>query len=216
MAPALHGVYAITDSQLMPNTLDLCAHVLLALEGGVKIVQYRDKSDDQQKRIEEATALKELCHEHGAALLINDDINLAHFVGADGVHLGQSDGDVLQARGLLGENAIIGVTCHDSMDFARKAQAEGANYVAFGAFFKSKTKPNAKPAPLSLLAQAKAELSVPVVAIGGITVDNASQLTEQGCDMLAVVHSLFAEPGIRERAERFAAAFNATPDRITH
>lgn len=210
MSTPLIGLYAITDSQLMQTTQQLCNSSRAALEGGVKILQYRDKTNNHALRREQALALRNLCQDYNAALIINDDVDLAIDVAADGIHLGQSDGDLIEARKRLGPEAIIGVTCHDSLAFAKKAEADSANYVAFGAFFKSNTKPNAKPAPMSLLADANSQLTLPIVAIGGITVDNAHQLITKGCHMVAVVHSLFAADDVTKRARAFSALFTQT------
>ncbi len=136
----LAGLYAITDSGLMTEDC-LIPMVEQALKGGAAIVQYRDKSTHQSQRLSQATALTKLCAVYKRPLLINDDIQLAKASGAAGVHLGQGDGSVAEARAALGETAIIGVTCHDSLDLALKAQQQGADYVAFGAFFASQTLP---------------------------------------------------------------------------
>ena len=203
----LKGLYGITDSKLMPDDQQMLAQVEAALQGGMSLLQYRDKSSDNDKRLRQARALQQLCQRYDAALLINDDSDLALACGADGVHLGQSDGSVPRARKRLSDNAIIGVTCHDSLDLARQAVTEGADYVAFGAFFPSKTKPDAKPAPHSLLAEATQKLELPVVAIGGITVDNAHQLIDARADMVAVIHALFAAEDIPQRARAFQQLF---------
>ncbi len=202
-----HGLYAITDSTLMPDDSSLLSQVRAALEGGASIVQYRDKSDDSTKRLRQATLLRELCDEFERPLLINDDLALAVACRAQGVHLGQTDGSVAAARAQLGPDAIIGVTCHDSLALALQARDAGADYVAFGAFFASKTKPGARPAPLSLLPQAAAEVGLPVVAIGGISMDNARQVIEAGASMVAVVHALFAAADIRRQAQLFSQQF---------
>jgi thiamine-phosphate pyrophosphorylase len=206
-AYSLHGLYAITDSTLMPDDSTLLSQVLAALEGGASIVQYRDKSDDSAKRLRQATLLRELCDEFERPLLINDDLPLALACKAQGVHLGQTDGSVAAARAQLGPDAIIGVTCHDSLALALEARAEGADYVAFGAFFASSTKPDARPAPLALLPQAAQELGLPVVAIGGISMDNARQVIEAGASMVAVIHALFAAADIRRQAQLFSQQF---------
>nr|WP_067296957.1 thiamine phosphate synthase [Marinobacterium profundum] len=203
----LHGLYAITDSTLMPEDSTLLNQVRAALEGGASIVQYRDKSDDSAKRLRQASLLRELCDEFERPLLINDDLALALACKAHGVHLGQSDGSLADARAQLGPDAIIGVTCHDSLTLAREASTQGADYVAFGAFFASSTKPNARPAPLSLLPQAARELGLPVVAIGGISMDNARQVIEAGACMVAVIHALFAAADIRRQAQLFSQQF---------
>lgn len=204
----LCGLYAITDSQLMPDTDSLLFHVEQALRGGAQVIQYRDKSVDQTKRRQQALALVDLCNQFNRPLLINDDVELARTVSAHGVHLGQSDGIVSQARDYLGADRIIGNTCHDSLALAHAAVTQQADYVAFGAFFLSSTKPDASPAPLSLLREARSSLPVPVVAIGGINMDNAGQVIEAGADMIAVIHSLFASKDICAQANQFAQRFN--------
>jgi len=205
----LQGLYAITDSVLMPTDQDLLSRVEAALKGGTRIVQYRDKSDDANKRLRQAKALVDLCQQFQVPLIINDDAKLAKDAGAAGVHLGQSDGLLAEARILLGPDAIIGITCHDSLAFAREGQRAGADYIAYGAFYASKTKPNASPAPLSLLAESKAQIKLPTVAIGGITVDNAAQTLAAGADMLAVVHSLLAADDVELQARRFSQLFSS-------
>src|SRR5688572_8160741 len=142
-------LYAITDSQLLPGDT-LFTGVAAALRGGCKLVQYRDKSADTARRKFEATTLLGLCNQYQAQLIINDDVSLAKNVGAHGIHLGQDDISPVAARIILGNHAIIGVTCHDSLEFARKAIKDSANYIAFGRFFSSHTKPDAHPAPISL------------------------------------------------------------------
>ncbi len=204
---ALHGLYAITDSTLMPDDTVLLEQVGAALEGGAAIVQYRDKSDDSAKRLRQATLLRELCDRFERPLLINDDLALAIACKAHGVHLGQTDGSVAAARSQLGADAVVGVTCHDSLELALQARDAGADYVAFGAFFSSKTKPGACPAPLSLLPRAAREVGLPVVAIGGISMDNARQVIAAGADMVAVIHALFATDDIRHQAQQFSQQF---------
>jgi len=203
----LRGLYAITDSKLMADDETLLTSVEQALQGGAAIVQYRDKSGDGERRLRQARALNSLCQRFDVPLLINDDIQLALDAGAAGVHLGQSDGNHASAREQLGPDAIIGITCHDSLALAEQARADGADYIAFGAFFPSKTKPDAKPAPMALLAEARSRFALPIVAIGGISVDNAAQIIEAGADMTAVVHALFAADDITTRAQQFKSQF---------
>ncbi|WP_207063285.1 thiamine phosphate synthase [Motiliproteus sp. SC1-56] len=206
MSHPLRGLYAITDSQLLPGE-QLFSAVAAALRGGARVIQYRDKSDDRQRRLAQSRALARLCADYGRPLLINDDVELARASGAQGVHLGQGDGDPGAARQTLGLSAIIGVTCHADLNLALAAQRAGADYVAFGAFFPSATKPGASPAPLELLAEARRALQVPVVAIGGISVDNATQVIEQGASMVAAIHSLFASDDVEQRARAFQRLF---------
>lgn len=198
-------LYAITDSQLLPGDT-LFSAVQAALKGGCKWVQYRDKSADQARRRAEATTLRALCQQYDATLLINDDVQLARDVGAHGVHLGQGDTNALAARLILGSQAIIGVTCHDSLALARQAIKDTANYVAFGRFFPSSTKPEAPPAPIHLISDARREfVDVPIVVIGGITLDNGKQLLDAGASLLAVCHSLFSAEDVTAQAQKFIA-----------
>ncbi|EST15457.1 thiamine-phosphate pyrophosphorylase [Pseudomonas putida S610] len=201
----LRGLYAITDSQLLAGRF--LSHVEAALEGGVCLLQYRDKSDDAPRRLREAQALQQLCERYGTQLVINDDAELARHLGV-GVHLGQTDGPLTPARALLGSAAIIGSTCHASLDLAAQAAREGASYVAFGRFFTSSTKPGAPAADVRLLAQARAQVSLPIAAIGGVTLDNAAALVHHGADLLAVIHGLFGADSAQEVTRR-ARAFNA-------
>lgn len=204
---SLYGLYGITDTPLMPGEL-LLEKVEASLKGGAKIIQYRDKTEDHPRREQEARALVELCNRYHVPLLVNDDYELAAKVNAPGVHMGQTDGEVSKARSLLGPGAIIGVTCHASLELAIAAEAEGADYVAFGRFFPSSTKPGAKPAPISLLREAKKNLQVPICTIGGITLENAKQLIDEGADMVAVVNALFAGEQVTQQAEAFQQLLN--------
>lgn len=203
----LRGLYAITDSQLLEGRL--LAYVEAALKGGAKLLQYRDKSTDDARRLREADALRELCNRYGAALIINDDAELAARLGV-GLHLGQTDGSLSVARALLGREAIIGGTCHAQPELAEAAAKEGASYVAFGRFFHSNTKPGAPTAGLDLLDEAKGRINLPIVAIGGVTLDNAASLIEHGASMVAVVHGLFAADSaaeVEQRAHAFSQLF---------
>jgi len=201
----LKGLYVITDDQLSGE--HLLTHVQQALAGGACLVQYRSKTGSEAAREHIARAVLELCREQRVPLLINDDIELAAKIGANGVHLGQDDGRVNAARNKLGSGAIVGVTCHASLELAEIAQQEGASYVAFGRFFDSNTKPEAPPAKLDILQEAKATLNIPICAIGGITPDNAPALIEAGADMLAVIHGVFGQPDIQSATERYALLF---------
>ena len=201
----LHGLYVITDSALTPWPA-MTEQVAAALRGGARIVQYRDKSDNGQQRLLEARALRRLCHDHNALLIINDDIELALAVDADGVHLGRDDGDIATARQRL-SGRILGITCYNEWQRAETAAAAGADYIAFGAFFPSSTKPNAVAATVSLLQRAKQGLNLPVVAIGGIKPDNGARLIKEGADMLAVVHGVFGKTNIQQAATEYARLF---------
>lgn len=196
-------LYAITDSTLMPNE-KLFSGVEAALKSGCKLVQYRDKSNDHNLRMFESSNLLALCRKYQAQLIINDDVALAQEIGAHGVHLGQGDTNPVAARIILGSNAIIGVTCHDSLSLAQQAIKDSANYIAFGRFFSSNTKPDARPAPLSLLTEARAKFpNIKIAAIGGITTENAKSILAAGADLIAVCHSLFAANDIEAQTKLF-------------
>lgn len=198
------GLYAITDSSLLQGRLLVA--VAEALAGGARVVQYRDKSSDSLRRRQEASALLLLCRRHGVPLLINDDVALAHEIGADGVHLGQGDAALTEARSLLGRQAIIGITCHDSLDLAAAAAASGADYLAFGALFSSSSKPAARHCPAAILAEAR-RFRLPLVAIGGITPDNVRDVIAAGADAVAVIASLWQAPDVTARAHQFSQEF---------
>lgn len=194
------GLYALTDAEL-PAGHDLMASVRAWLAGGAVMVQYRDKTAEAARRRREAGALVELCRGAGAPLIVNDDVALAHEVGAHGVHLGEEDPGIEAARERLGPEALIGASCYDSLDRAREAVRRGADYVAFGSVYPSATKPAARRATLALIRQARAELDVAIAAIGGLTADNAGTVIDAGADLLAVIAGLrSADPEAAARA----------------
>jgi len=206
MRHAVRGLYAITDRALLGERL--LPAVAAALAGGAGIVQYRDKSGDHDRRHAEASALLTLCRQHGAPLLINDDVALALAVGADGVHLGQGDASLALARARLRPDAIIGITCHDRLDLAEAAASGGADYLAFGAMYPSASKPGARACRPEVLTAAR-RFRLPLVAIGGITPDNARPVIAAGADAIAVIASLWQAPDITARARRFSQEFPA-------
>lgn len=195
------GLYAITPECM--DTPALECRVAAALAGGAAVVQYRSKS----RKREQALAIKALCNKHSVPFIVNDDIGLALECGADGVHIGADDGPVREARERLG-NGILGVSCYDSLDLAIEAEKLGADYVAFGSFYPSSTKPGAVRANRELLQMAKLSIKIPVVAIGGITPENGAGFVASGADALAVITALFDEPDIRIAAERFSKLFS--------
>ena len=203
----LRGLYAITP-QPGPGRPLLTAAVEQALAGGARLIQYRDKGSDPGGRRDEAAALLALCRRAGVPLIINDDLELAAAIGADGLHLGRDDADPRDARDRLGAGAIIGVSCYNQLERARRAQEVGADYAAFGRFFPSATKPRAVQADPELLRQARRELTLPLVAIGGITPENGAPLIAAGADMLAVIDGVFAQPDIAAAARRFSRLFS--------
>ncbi|MCF6235707.1 MAG: thiamine phosphate synthase [Gammaproteobacteria bacterium] len=202
----MRGLYAITDSLLIPSS-SLIETVEKALQGGVSILQYRDKILSPNERLQQASALKLLCDKYRIPLIINDDVTLAKQVKADGVHLGHDDASLLQARKELGSQAIIGISCYNSLEKAIQAEKSGADYVAFGAFFPSSSKPNAAQANISLLKQAHQTLHCPIVAIGGITPENGKQLVAAGANMLAVINGLFGQIDSAEAVQCYVELF---------
>tara|TARA_R110002074_G_scaffold145034_1_gene293255 strand:+ start:119003 stop:119626 length:624 start_codon:yes stop_codon:yes gene_type:complete len=199
------GLYAIT-----PDISD--AEVLLkkveqALQGGVSLLQYRDKISSADEKLDRAMALQVLCLKYRIPLIINDDAELALECGAEGVHLGQSDGSIKEARELLGKKAIIGATCHHQLELAITAERQGADYVAFGRFFNSRTKPSAPLASVETLIAAKNSVSIPLVAIGGINHANAGSLINAGVDYIAVVEKIFLADDVTLSCQRFCRLF---------
>jgi thiamine-phosphate pyrophosphorylase len=201
-----HGLYAITRQGPHPPGA-LVSEVALAVEGGAVAIQYRDKSEDHARRWEEASELKALCCARGVPLIVNDDIELAAAVGTDGVHLGRDDAQLHVARERLGSEAVIGVSCYASLERAVAAEQSGADYVAFGRFFPSATKPGAPACPISVLEAAADTLSIPVAAIGGINADNGAILVNAGADLLAVIDAVFGRGDVRAAAARIAHLF---------
>jgi thiamine-phosphate pyrophosphorylase len=198
------GLYAITQTagKSIANVLH---DVEAALKGGVAVIQYRDKTPINIRYL--GSQLVRLCHAYHTPLLMNDDVELALELGADGVHLGRDDGDMEQARQRLGAQAIIGVSCYNDVNRALEMQAKGADYIAFGRFFPSTSKPLAAPARIETLQIAKQVLTVPIVAIGGILPENGGQLLAAGADLLAVIGGVFdQEP--EKSARAFQALFN--------
>ena len=182
------GLYAITQTDHKSADL-IINEVIAAIKGGAVVVQYRDKNPSDAIYL--ASELLKVCHRSNVPLLINDDVELAANIGADGVHIGKEDGAIAKARSRLGKKAIIGVSCYNFVDQAVDAERQGATYVAFGRFFPSTSKPLAAPAQLETLRQARLKVSVPIVAIGGILPDNGGQLLTAGADLLAVIGGLF-------------------------
>lgn len=202
----LTGLYAITPGG-GPPLATLVDQVAAALAGGARLVQYRDKEAPAAERRGRAQALLACCRQAGVPLIINDDVALAAAIGADGVHLGRDDPDPRLVRQRLGPRALIGVSCYASLARAQAAEAVGADYLAFGRFFPSATKPQAVQADPALLREARATLRRPLVAIGGITPDNGGSLIAAGADLLAVVAGVFAAPDIAAAARAYSSLF---------
>jgi thiamine-phosphate pyrophosphorylase len=201
------GLYAITRET--DDTAQLLREVAAALKGGASVVQYRDKSGDVARQHEQASELLALCQQYRVPFIVNDSLRLADLIGADGVHLGRDDGALREARIILGAQRIIGVSCYQNLELALAAQVAGADYVAFGSFYPSTTKPDAPRAELALLQQASREIQLPIVAIGGIMPANAEALIDAGADAIAVINALFDAPDIEARARKFAELFIA-------
>ncbi|QBQ53626.1 thiamine phosphate synthase [Nitrosococcus wardiae] len=206
MNELIRGLYAIADTHLLPHQ-DLGNAVALALLGGASLIQYRDKGQEVKRRYQEAKSLQQICRQHHVPLIINDDTLLAAEIGADGVHLGRDDLALSSARQILGADAIIGVSCYNELARAIAAEQAGADYVAFGRFFPSETKPEAIQASLELLREARKRLKLPIVAIGGITTENASQVIEAGANAVAIIGGLFKSQDIRATAAAYQQRF---------
>ncbi len=202
MIGVLNGLYAITR----PSTT-LVADVAASLRGGARVVQYRDKSYDAERRLFEARQLKTLCAASDVTFIVNDDLMLAQAVHADGVHLGRDDRSIADARAMLGPRAIIGVSCYDEIERARAAAKAGADYLAFGSFYPSPTKPNAPRATIELLAEASDEFDLPLCAVGGITPKNGGMLVMAGASMLAAITGVFEAEDIEVAAAAYARLF---------
>jgi len=202
----VRGLYAITPD--IADTLKLCDMVQAAIAGGASLVQYRNKSAESALRITQAQALLEICRDSDIPLIINDHVKLCLALDADGVHVGASDGDLKAIRQRIGPDKILGASCYNQLALALQAEAQGADYIAFGACFSSETKPDAVKAELSLFSQAQSSIKVPIVGIGGITVDNAPSLIAAGADSVAVINALWSQADIELAAKQFSNLFN--------
>jgi thiamine-phosphate pyrophosphorylase len=197
----LAGLYAITPDE---SSTDILVRKLgQALRGGATAVQYRNKTACPELRLEQGCALAALCREAGVPFIINDDLALALTLDADGAHLGAGDGDLADARLRLGQGKLLGASCYDRMELAEAAVRAGADYLAFGSVFSSGTKPGAVRAPLALFAESRRSFQLPLVAIGGITLQNARQVFSAGADAVAVISALFDADDIAASAAAF-------------
>ncbi|MDP3209974.1 thiamine phosphate synthase [Methylotenera sp.] len=204
---AIKGLYAITPDE--QDTDILLAKVEAALQGGIGILQYRNKLADHKLKTQQARALLPLCRQYQVPFIINDSIKLCLTLDADGVHFGADDGNLAEARVRLGNDKILGASCYNRFDLALSAQQLGADYVAFGACFASSTKPNAPVAGLHLFTQAKAELHVPAVAIGGITLENAPLAISAGASSVAVINAIFNADDVKLTSQQFTKLFQS-------
>ena len=209
MKRGISGLYAVTPDTV--DSPDLLAKVEAALSGGSRLLQYRNKSASPALRLTQGRALLALCWEYQIPLIINDHLDLALALDAQGLHIGGEDGSVTEARKRLGPDKILGVSCYGRIENAVAAADAGATYVAFGGFFPSKVKPGGARTPVELLGEAKHAIKLPVVAIGGITLDNAPALLAAGADSVAVISALFEAPDIRGAARGFGQLFRKRP-----
>jgi len=201
----ISGLYAITPD--LHNTDDLLDKTQQVLAGGARLIQYRNKSADDALRRKQAGLLLQLCREYKVPLIINDHIELAGGLDADGVHVGRDDGSIGEARRQLGRDKIVGASCYNNLDLALRAEESGADYVAFGAFFPSRTKTDTVPVTTHLIDQARQRVTVPVIGIGGIRLANAMTVIQSGCDAIAVCNDLFAAENIHTQAKQYARLF---------
>ncbi len=204
-SPRINGLYAITPD--LKDTQDLLDKAQQAIIGGAQLIQYRNKLANKILLNEQAKLLLQLCRDYEIPLVINDHVRLAAEINADGVHLGQNDTAISFAKKQLGQTKIIGISCYNILDLAIRAEQEGASYVAFGSFFPSLTKPDAVSVTVNLIEQAKESVSIPIVAIGGIRLDNAKFVVQSGCAAIAVCNDLFHSNNITATATRFSQLF---------
>ena len=207
MSFEIKGLYAITDTANLSSELMLTRTEEI-LRAGAKLLQYRNKQANENTRIAEAEQLLDLCRKYSVPLIINDDISLAVQIGADGVHLGKTDSSVANARERLGNKAMVGCSCYNDLDRAQLVSKSGADYIAFGAFFPSPTKPGAAHATADIIQTAKQKFDLPVVAIGGITPENGQSLIAAGADMLAVISGLYASNDPFNTTKQYIKMFN--------
>ena len=205
----IRGLYAVTPDEA--DTDLLLAKVEAALQGGISMLQYRNKLADPKLQTQQARAILPLCRQYQVPFIINDSVKLCLTLDADGVHIGAEDGNLKEIRTRMGQDKILGASCYDRFDLALAAQQAGADYVAFGACFASSTKPNAPVANLSLFDQARTQLTIPAVAIGGITLTNAPQVIAAGADSLAVINAIFNATDVKSSTEQFTQLFRAQP-----
>ena len=201
----IRGLYAVTPD--IADTDLLLAKVAAALQGGINMLQYRNKTANHKLQTQQARAILPLCRHYKVPLIINDSVKLCLTLDADGVHLGADDGNLADVRSRIGKNKILGASCYNRFDLALQAQQQGASYVAFGACFASSTKPNAPVVGLDLFVRAKNELKIPCVAIGGITLHNAPSVISADADAIAVINALFNAADIVKTSQQFSNLF---------
>jgi len=203
----IRGLYAVTPDEA--DTDLLVAKVEAALQGGISVLQYRNKLANHKLQTQQARVILPLCRQYEVPLIINDSVKLCLTLDADGVHIGADDGNLKEIRARVGKDKIIGASCYNRFDLALAAQQAGADYVAFGACFASTTKPKAPVANLNLFSQARAQLTIPAVAIGGINLDNAIKVISAGAHSLAVINAIFNVPDVKSSTQQFTQLFSA-------
>ena len=201
----IKGLYAITPD--IADTNLLLQKVEAALQGGINLLQYRNKTANHKLQTQQARAILPLCRQYNVPLIINDSVKLCLTLDADGVHLGANDGNLEEVRARIGKDKILGASCYNRFDLALSAQQAGASYVAFGACFASETKPNAPVAGLDLFVKAKNELNIPAVAIGGITLQNAPSVIHAGAKAIAVINAIFNANDVKLSSQQFSLLF---------
>ena len=199
------GLYLVTPN--WDDTKQLLRSTEQALQAGVALLQYRHKTADPELRLQQASALQALCRRYQTAFVINDHVELAVQLGADGVHVGGTDVSVAQARELLGNHKIVGASCYGDLSLARAAQAQGASYVAFGGFYPSVVKKYPVTTPLDLVREARVVIPLPIVVIGGMTVELAHPLVERGADLVAAISSVYNHANTNDAARQFVSLF---------
>jgi thiamine-phosphate pyrophosphorylase len=209
----IRGLYAITPDEA--DTDLLLAKAEAALQGGISVLQYRNKQAGYKLQIQQASAILLRCKQYQVPFIINDSVELCLALDADGVHVGADDGNIAEVKAKLGANKILGASCYNRFDLALSAQQAGATYVAFGACFASTTKPHAPVANLDLFKQAKAQLPIPAVAIGGITLLNAPLVIQAGASSIAVINAIFNADDVKLAAQQFAHLFKESTLKAT-
>ncbi|MDO9203981.1 thiamine phosphate synthase [Methylotenera sp.] len=202
----ISGLYAITPDET--NTDVLLSKIEAALQGGISVLQYRNKLASHKLQTQQARAILPICRQYQVPFIINDSVKLCLTLDADGVHIGADDGNLSEIRARLGSGKILGASCYNRFDLAQAAQQSGADYVAFGACFASNTKPTAPVANLDLFKMAQTQLNIPAVAIGGITLENASLVIEAGASSIAVISAIFNASDVKLAAQQFSQLFN--------
>lgn len=201
----MKGLYIVTPD--WDDTQKLVEVTELALRGGAQIVQYRHKTAAPSLRREQATQLLALCRRYDKPFIINDHVELAMELGADGIHVGGTDAAVAEVRKSVGPDMILGASCYGSLELAQASHAAGASYVAYGGFYPSRVKKYPVTTPVDIIAQSKALIPLPVVVIGGMTPENSAPLVQAGSDMVAAISSIYMQEQPESAAREFAGLF---------